>query len=185
MKLGDLRNFIGWIERKVKRGADSSKAPNQTKTSKRAALRVPLPSSWCIGYTITLYLSRAMAVILIVDTNTEVACKPAPSLQGIRPEVAKVQVGVLGSLGSAYCASLIICLQRLSSRYSPSCHNLNDISMNENGIVNTQRSRSEPARLTINIFLGDKTRGLRMTLSEPMGLPNREERERERKLKLI
>lgn len=46
---------------------------------------------------------------------------------------------------------------------SPICHIFMEISMNEKGIVNTQSSRSEPARLTMKMFLGERIFGFKIT----------------------
>lgn len=61
------------------------------------------------------------------------------------------------------CLLASLGLRRTLVGNSPSCHIFVEISINEAGIVNTHSNRSEPAKLTMKMFLGDKTCGLRIT----------------------
>jgi len=90
--------------------------------------------------------------MLIVDTKIEVAWSPATSLQGIKPGGWFGQRFVFGLSGGD-----------LLEQDSPICHIFIEISMKEKGIVKTQRSRSDPARLTMKMLRGDRIFGFRRT----------------------
>jgi hypothetical protein len=51
---------------------------------------------------------------------------------------------------------------------SPICQIFMDTSMKVSGIVNTHKSRSLPARFTMNRFLGDKILGFSMTCARQL-----------------